>query len=111
MGAVGWTLRARDCRTFARSFARLFGRTEIPPLFYRTTSPSGPLPKKEPCLSCSALCNANLTSLIDEADHGAEEGVSGGDDDGLRKWAALAPEGPPAEREKVIERRQQFFGG
>ena len=55
--------------------------------------------KKEPCLSSSAFCNANLTSLIDEADHGAEEGVSGGDDDGLRKWAALAPEGPPAERE------------
>ena len=31
--------------TDVRSFVRLFGRTEIPPLFYRTSSPSGPLPK------------------------------------------------------------------
>ena len=35
-------------RTFARSFARSFGRTDgkFTPLFYRTSSPSGPLPKR-----------------------------------------------------------------
>ena len=31
---------------FVRSLACSDGRTEIPPLFYRTSSPSGPLPKK-----------------------------------------------------------------
>ena len=36
-------------RSFVRSFARSFGRTDgkFTPLCYRTSSPSGPLPKKE----------------------------------------------------------------
>ena len=33
-----------DVRSFARSYARTGGN--YPPLFYRTSSPSGPLPKK-----------------------------------------------------------------
>ena len=32
-------------RTFVHSFGRLDGRIEIHPVFYRTSSPSGPLPK------------------------------------------------------------------
>ena len=37
-----------DFRTDVRSFARTFVRTDgkFTPLFYRTSSPSGPLPKK-----------------------------------------------------------------
>ena len=43
-GGGGWTLRGRpDGRSFVRSFVR----TENSPLFYRTSSPSGPLPKSE----------------------------------------------------------------
>ena len=36
-------------RTLVRLFGRLFGRSDVrkfPPLFYRTSSPLGPLPKK-----------------------------------------------------------------
>ena len=35
-------------RTFVRSFVRSFARTDgkFTPLFYRTSSPSGPLPKR-----------------------------------------------------------------
>ena len=38
-----------DVRSFVRSFARSLGRTDgkFTPLCYRTSSPSGPLPKKE----------------------------------------------------------------
>ena len=41
MGPGGWGLEGAD-----RTDARSLGRTEIPPLFYRTSSPLGPLPKK-----------------------------------------------------------------
>ena len=41
----GWTLRGRpDGRSFVRSFVRTDGK--FTPLFYRTSSPSGPLPKR-----------------------------------------------------------------
>ena len=39
-GALG-----RTGRMDVRSFGRSDGRTEIPPVFYRTSSPSGLLPK------------------------------------------------------------------
>ena len=45
----GWTLRGRpDGRSLARSFVRSDVRTDgkFIPLSYRTSSPSGPLPKK-----------------------------------------------------------------
>ena len=48
----GWSQAGRTfvrslVRSFARSFVRSFARTDgnYPPLFYRTSSPSGPLPK------------------------------------------------------------------
>ena len=39
----GWTLRGPDGRSFVRSLVRTDGK--FTPLFYRTSSPSGPLPK------------------------------------------------------------------
>ena len=53
----GWTLRGPDGRSLVRSLARSFvrsdGHTEIPPVFYRTSSPSGQLPKSVSSLSTS----------------------------------------------------------
>ena len=43
LGWGGWTLRGPDGCSFGRSL----GRMEIPPVFYRTSSPSGPLPKRD----------------------------------------------------------------
>ena len=40
----GWTLRGLTGRTFGRSFVRTDGK--FTPLFYRTSSPLGPLPKR-----------------------------------------------------------------
>ena len=57
-GGGGWTLRGRpDGRSFARSFARSLVRTDrkFTPLFYRTSSPSGPLPKRWQSVSGNAL--------------------------------------------------------
>ena len=50
----GWSLGGR---TFACSFVRSLARTDgnYPPLFYRTTSPLGPLPKKD-CQEFHEIC-------------------------------------------------------
>ena len=48
MGGAGPSGDRTDVRSFVRSFARSLVRTDgkFTPLFYRTSSPSGPLPKK-----------------------------------------------------------------
>ena len=46
-GGGVWTLKGPQGRSFVRTFAHSLGRTEIPPVFYRTSSPLGPLPKRE----------------------------------------------------------------
>ena len=49
LGSRGGAGPSGDVRTDVRSFGRTDGRTDgkFTPLFYRTSSPSGPLPKKE----------------------------------------------------------------
>ena len=43
----GWTLGdGTDVRSLVRTFVRSDGR-KFPPVFYRTSSPSGPLPKRD----------------------------------------------------------------
>ena len=81
-GEGGWTLRGPD----GRSLGRLFGRTDgkFTPLFYRTSSPSGPLPKNgpRPVMVCRILCSA-VHTLGSQNVYGRVEGI----DDHYWPWA------------------------
>ena len=81
-GRGGWTLRGPD----GRSLGRLFGRTDgkFTPLFYRTSSPSGPLPKNgpRPVMVCRILCSA-VHTLGSQNVYGRVEGI----DDHYWPWA------------------------
>ena len=57
LGSGGWTLGGPDGRSLVRSDGRKF-----PPVFYRTSSPSGPLPKKGLTVARS-LCPSVTSSV------------------------------------------------